>query len=129
MPFNSFLFLLLFLPVVAGVYALLRARAGWPWTQAWLLLSSLAFYSYAKPSNLPLLLASVLFNWAVAKFMMQQPDGFRRKLFLWIGLSVNLVVLFLFKYVNLFLSTLAYFHGPRLSFPDWGFPLGVSFFT
>src|SRR5262249_3899816 len=51
------------------------------------------------------------------------------KLSLWAGLTVNVTVLFLFKYIHLFLETIAYFHGPRLSFPNWGFPLGVSFFT
>lgn len=128
MPFNSFPFLL-FLPVVATVYALARARLAWPWPQAWLLAASLFFYGYATSANIPLLAGSILFNWAIARAMMAQTVPSRRKLFLWFGLTVNIVVLFLFKYVNLFLSTIAYFHGPHLTFPDLGFPLGVSFFT
>ena len=129
MLFHSFSYLLIFLPVVVSVHALLRTRSRWPWPQAWLLLASLFFYTQARSANLPLLVASVLFNWAIARQMMGQADASRRKLYLWAGLTVNIIVLFLFKYVHLFLATIAYLGGPRLSFPDWGFPLGVSFFT
>jgi alginate O-acetyltransferase complex protein AlgI len=127
--FNSFVFLLIFLPLVAGVHALLRDKVGWPWSQAWLLIASLFFYGYAKPAYLPLLLSSILFNWGIARLMCAQNDLGKRKIFLWTGLTVDIAVLFLFKYVDIFLSTVAWFHGPRLAFPNWGFPLGVSFYT
>jgi alginate O-acetyltransferase complex protein AlgI len=128
-PFSSFPFLT-FLPTVVIVYALQhRAGVSAHWRQVWLLGSSLFFYAYAKPANLPLLLGSIVFNWAIARAMMAQSLDSRRKLILWTGLTVNITLLFLFKYVNLFLGTLAYFHGPRFTFPDFGFPLGVSFFT
>jgi len=38
-------------------------------------------------------------------------------------------VLFLFKSVGTFLDAIAFMHGPRLAPPNWGLPLGVSFFT
>ena len=129
MLFHSFAYLLIFLPVVVGVHSFLRARTPWPWSQAWLLLASLFFYTRSGAANLPLLVGSILFNWAIARQMMAQNDDAKRKLYLWAGLTVNIVVLFIFKYIHLFLDTIAYFHGPRLSFPNWGFPLGVSFFT
>jgi D-alanyl-lipoteichoic acid acyltransferase DltB (MBOAT superfamily) len=129
MLFHSFSYLLLFLPVVVAVHSILRSRVPWPWPQVWLLAASLFFYTRSAAANLPLLAGSILFNWAVARTMMAQTDPLKRKLYLWLGLSVDIVVLFLFKYVNLFLETIAYFHGPRISFPNWGFPLGVSFFT
>ena len=129
MLFHSFAYLLIFLPVVVAVHSVLRARTPWPWPQAWLLLASLFFYTRAGSANLPLLVGSILFNWAMARQMMAQSDDSKRKLYLWAGLTVNVIILFLFKYIHLFLETIAYFHGPRLSFPNWGFPLGVSFFT
>jgi alginate O-acetyltransferase complex protein AlgI len=129
MLFHSFSYLLIFLPIVVAVHSLLRAKTPWPWPQVWLLLASVVFYTRAKPANLPLLAGSILFNWAVARWMMAQQEDSKRKRVLLLGLTVNIIVLFLFKYVQLFLDTIAYFHGPRLTFPDWGFPLGVSFFT
>ena len=129
MLFHSFAYLLIFLPVVVGVHSFLRARTPWPWPQVWLLLASLFFYTRSGSANLPLLVGSILFNWAIARQMMAQAENAKRSLYLWAGLMVNVIVLFLFKYVHLFLDTIAYLHGPRLSFPNWGFPLGVSFFT
>lgn len=129
MLFHSFAYALIFLPVVVCVHSWLRARTGWPWAQVWLLAASLFFYSCSGAANLPLLVGSILFNWIIVRQMMAQTDNVRRKLLLLLGLAVNIVVLFLFKYVHLFLETVAYFHGPELTFPNWGFPLGVSFFT
>lgn len=129
MPFNSFQYLVCFLPVVAAVYGLLRSRAPQPWSQAWLLLSSVTFYGYAKLTNLPLLLGSIVFNWALARTMMAEVDPSKRKTLLRVGLAANIAFLCTFKYVNFFLSTLSSLGGPRLSVPDWALPLGISFFT
>jgi len=128
MPFNGFAFLL-FLPLVAAAHYLIRRRLGWPWSQVWLLAASLFFYIYAKPWNLPLLLGSIGFNWVIARAMMSRQDDRGRKALLWIGLAVNITVLFLFKSVGTFLDAIAFMHGPRLAPPNWGLPLGVSFFT
>ena len=56
MALNSFLFLLLFLPVVAaGTYAL-RDRVGNHAAQVWILLASLTFYAWAGVASTALLL-------------------------------------------------------------------------
>ena len=127
MPFNTFPFLI-FLTVVACGYGLIRRGLGWPWSQAWLLAASLFFYVYARPWNLPLLLGSIAFNWAIARAMMRQTDDRRRKMLLWVGLAANITLLFFFKRVGVFVDLVAFLHGPRFT-PHWGLPLGVSFFT
>jgi alginate O-acetyltransferase complex protein AlgI len=129
MLFHSFSFLLLFLPVVIVGHGVLRNTTEWPWPQAWLLGASVAFYTRAPSANLPLLAGSILFNWFLARVMMAQHEPRKRKWVLVVGLTCNIIVLFLFKYVHLFLESIAALHGPRLTFPAWGFPLGVSFFT
>ncbi len=129
MVFNSFAFLFLFLPTVAVAYAIARESIGQRSAQAVLLLSSLFFYGYAKPGNLPLLAGSILFNWAIAQRMGSATPELTRKIFLWIGLAANVAFLSCFKYVNFFLLGLASFNGPRFALPDWEFPLGISFFT
>src|SRR4249920_2869102 len=121
MPFNGFAFLA-FLPLVAAAHYLIRRRFGWPWSQVWLLAASLFFYIYAKPWNLPLLLGSIGFNWVIARAMMSRQDDRGRKALLWIGLAVNITVLFLFKSVGTFLDAIAFMHGPRLAPPNWGLP-------
>ncbi len=134
MLFNSFSFLLLFLPIVTVGYALARRYLGQRVAQAFLLVSSFFFYGCARPSYVPLLAGSILFNWAIAFWIdtadARSPGGeFRRKLLLRVGLIANIALLCSFKYVNFFLQHLALPHTPRFALPNWDFPLGISFFT
>jgi len=122
MLFQSFTFLLLFLPIVALGNAALRHYARPRAAQVWLLAASLVFYAFPRPAHLPLLLGSIGFNWAIARLMVAQADPGRRKALLWIGLGANLALLASFKYLRFFL-------GSVLALPNWDFPLGISFFT
>ena len=63
MVFNSFTFLLLFLPLSLLGYALLSARNR-EWGLRWLLLVSLAFYAFWGWRFLPLLLLSLTGNYS-----------------------------------------------------------------
>jgi D-alanyl-lipoteichoic acid acyltransferase DltB (MBOAT superfamily) len=129
MLFNSFAYILLFLPVVALGHAALQKYFGRIWAQALLLAASLLFYRYAtKPSYVILLVASILFNWQIARLISSR-QGWQRKALLVMGLVVNIGLLCSFKYFNLFFSTLVDFGGPKIKLPDWAFPLGISFYT
>jgi D-alanyl-lipoteichoic acid acyltransferase DltB (MBOAT superfamily) len=129
MLFNSFAYILLFLPLVALGYAALRKYYGQMWGQALLLASSLFFYYYAtKPSYVLLLVGSILVNWQIARLMSAR-QGWQRKALLQAGLVVNIALLCSFKYFNLFFSSLVDFGGPKIKLPDWAFPLGISFYT
>jgi alginate O-acetyltransferase complex protein AlgI len=131
MPFNSFRFVLFFLPVVATGFALVRNLLGGRAAQLWLLAASLVFYGWAKPSNLLLLTGSIVANWALARLMAAAAEPNRKRWIFRLGLALNISFLCLFKYVNFFLSSLAIFGAgaPRIALPDWAFPLGISFFT
>ena len=134
MTFNSFAFLALFLPVVAGGYATLRRFAGPRLAQVFLLLSSLFFYGYAKPRYVLLLLGSITFNWAIAASMGSADSNSpareaSRKLKLRVGIVGNVLLLGCFKYINFFLLHFPSVHGVKFTLPDWSFPLGISFFT
>src|SRR5437016_2789271 len=127
MTFSSFGFLL-FLPVVALVYAAARRFAGARLAQVWLLVASLFFYALPRPSHLPLLLVSILFNWAVARRMAAQEDP-GRKSWLRLGLVANVALLASFKYVDFFFLQIGHVSGIQLPISHWDFPLGISFFT
>lgn len=123
MVFNSYDFILGFLPVTVVVYFLLSKtpRLG----TYWLLATSLFFYSYQRTSVLWVLLFSILFNYAVSLPIARK----KAKLYLVAGIVVNLAVLSLFKYrpalADLVASNQPWF--ARLSAVV--FPLGISFFT
>jgi D-alanyl-lipoteichoic acid acyltransferase DltB (MBOAT superfamily) len=128
MSFNSFAFLAI-LPLVAAGYHLIRCQLGWPWSQAFLLAASLLFYVYPRPSNLPLLLGSILFNWAIARAMWRQREPRHRKVLLWVGVIANISLLLVCKRPDLVFKAIPLLHGPHVAAANWPLPLGVSFFT
>ncbi|MBA2369452.1 MAG: MBOAT family protein [Candidatus Protochlamydia sp.] len=125
MLFNSYTFLVIYLPIVAaGFFSLAKLRLTKA-AQGWLFLSSLWFYAYWDVRFLPLLLASMLFNYACGTGMLKTRSLFLKKTLLWLGIGGDLSLLFYFKYYNFFLS-LAIESSP---FVEVILPLGISFFT
>ena len=126
MLFNSFSFLFLYLPVVlAGYLALAHLRPRW--AVAWLALASLFFYGYWDLRFLPLLLASIIFNYWCAGRM--QAATARRKRWLVFALALNLGLLGYFKYANFFIASTNALAGTHMSAWDVVLPVGISFFT
>ena len=67
MSLNSIAFLLGFLPLVVFVGTVVRDWRGPRAAQVLVLLASLAFYVFDGTRWLPLLVGSILFNWAVGR--------------------------------------------------------------
>jgi alginate O-acetyltransferase complex protein AlgI len=128
MSFSSFGYIFLFLPVVL---ALCRLASRFPFPKApqiVILVASVAFYAWSKPSHLCYLLGSILVNWQIAR-LIGAARGLRRKQLLILGLILNIGFLCIFKYVNFFISNIPYLVHHNLWVPDLAFPLGISFFT
>jgi D-alanyl-lipoteichoic acid acyltransferase DltB (MBOAT superfamily) len=119
MLFNSFEFLFAFLPVVCIVYFLL----GHGWGRLWLLLASFFFYGYWEIRYVPLLAASVLFNYFVGKRVRGSSA------WLIFGVSGNVAALAYYKYTGFFLMSLNTAAGWQFTVPTILLPLGISFFT
>ena len=128
MSFNSFPYLLVFLPIVFCVIELSRRLQVPRLPQACLLLASLIFYSYGRISFLPYLLGSVLVNWIIGRWI-GRSTGVMKKKALQVGLCLNIAYLSVFKYVNFFLGIIPRFAHFKVLIPDLPFPLGISFFT
>ncbi len=124
MLFNSFVFLLAFLPTALALHALAE-RVRPDWRLAVLVGLSLVFYGWWDPRFVPLLGASVLLNWWVSRLYLRAPAPWLIPL----AIALNLAVLALFKYLD-FLTDLAdLIPGVDLARPGWVLPLGISFFT
>src|SRR5271156_6026915 len=91
-------------------------------------MASLFFYVYSGPSYLPYLLGSIFVNWQVSRWIAGS-TGVRRKRLLQLGLTFDIGLLCVFKYLNFFMGSLPYFAHNHLHAPTLGFPLGISFFT
>ncbi len=114
MPFNSVAFLLGFLPVTAAG-CLLAGRLGPYWIKLWLIVTSVLFYGLNAPRQLPVLLAMLGMNLALAQAV--RAGRRTRLLVAACGVGLNLAILCWFKYL-----------APTI-WPDASLPPGISFFV
>ena len=128
MAFHSYLFLFLFLPVVLAVFFTL-GRNNEQMAACWLLFASLCYYVSWDYRYLPILLASMLLNYAACSRILASGQVRRRKIWLTAAIAVNLLILGTFKYANFFISTINGFVGRETSLLTLLLPMGISFFT
>ena len=125
MLFNSYAFILGFLPVtLAGFFLLGR----WNTTMAagWLAAASLVFYGYWNVAYVPLLVFSIVCNfWVGVRLAAPASPG---KPLLIAGITANLLLLGYYKYADFFVSNVNAF-GAQITPPGVILPLGISFFT
>ncbi len=127
MLFNSYPFLLVFLPLtLAGFF--LVARASHVGAAAWLALASLAFYGWWNPIYVVLLVASIVFNFVVGLAIVRSAGTPRARGLLIVGVATDLLLLGYYKYMDFFVSNLNHL-GAGLPLPHIVLPLGISFFT
>lgn len=132
MLYNSYAFILLFLPVSLFVYFFLNSRKLTLASKLWLVTVSLLFYSWWNIIYLPILLGSILFNYIVGASlgrMVLSASSSRRKAVLAFGLVINLALLGYFKYADFFILNVNCFTNASLSPLQIVLPLGISFFT
>ena len=129
MLFNSFEFILLFLPITLAIYFLAGRAADPRWALGWLLLASLFFYAWWNPANLWIIVCSVCFNYVLARYLIHPADQRRRSWFLGLGVAANLSLLGYFKYANFFVDNWHALGGPPIHLARVILPIAISFFT
>jgi D-alanyl-lipoteichoic acid acyltransferase DltB (MBOAT superfamily) len=130
MLFNSFAFCFGFLPLTLVVFYLLGRRRQ-SWAKIALTLASLGFYAWWRPVQLPILLFSIIFNYAVGHVIQRAHTAGRSgsvRAWLTLGVLVDLGLLGWFKYANFVVDNLDLL-GLGLHIPKIALPLAISFFT
>jgi len=136
MLFNSYPFLFAFLPVTAVVYfALARFRLTFA-AKCWLAAASLFFYGWWDYRYIPLIVASIGFNYTIGRLLGARSadgaariEGGRRRAVLIGGVTANLLLLGYYKYADFFLSNWSGATGTPVALLKLALPLGISFFT
>lgn len=127
MLFNSYTFILLFLPLAIVGNRLLCNK---PQVRTLLLIGmSLWFYGANDFSSLAILLSAIVVNHLILQQMHTKTDAKTRKILLILALIFNLGLLGVFKYTDFLftnINTLCNLSLPALGLP---LPLGISFFT
>jgi alginate O-acetyltransferase complex protein AlgI len=131
MLFNSYPFLLFFLPVtLCGFFAL--AQWHHRLAAAWLTAASFFFYGWWNPRFVPLLALSILFNFGVGTYIeraVAREQARTAKIALALGVAANLVLLGYYKYTNFLLGNANALLGAHWTVGEIILPLGISFFT
>ncbi|MGO4674157.1 MBOAT family protein [Bosea sp. 2YAB26] len=124
MLFNSFVFLLGFLPLALALHWLVE-RFQPSLRLPVLALLSFVFYGYWDWRFVPLLAFSILLNWWTAEAFLKT----KRSGLISLAIALNLAVLALFKYFNFFAEFAGMVPGLPVPKLDLALPLGISFFT
>lgn len=140
MLFNSYIFIFLFFPIcLLGFYGLRHKNS--TLAKIWLTGFSLWFYGYFNIRYLGIMILSILMNYGVYLFMKKVDASIQdraevgvssqknKKIILFTGVSLNLLLLFYFKYFDFFVENINAVFGSSFALRNILLPLGISFFT
>lgn len=128
MLFSSAVFLLFFLPaMLLGYYVVFRGMPNGK--NLFLLAGSLFFYAWGEPWFVLVMLGSIAVNYTLGRWAhrLRRTNCYMEPLLI-VTLSVNLGLLFLFKYLTFTLESFTLF-GFYPQIPGIRLPIGISFFT
>ncbi len=124
MNFSSPVFVFAFLPVI---FLLNGLRKNIKYKNYVLTAGSLLFYSACRLDWFLILIVSIVFNYFAG--LLVANEKFNRKLVLISAVTVNISVLFVFKYMNFFNGILSGISFMNIKPTNIPLPIGISFFT
>ncbi|MDO4740309.1 MAG: MBOAT family O-acyltransferase [Eubacteriales bacterium] len=129
MQFNSYIFLLLFLPLSVTGYFLLHRLRRPTLAKAYLLGMSLWFYGFFNWTYFLIMGASIGVNFGMNRIMSRTKAPAVRRAAFWTGMLLNIGILFYFKYTDFFISNINAVLGSEIPLLHLVLPLGISFYT
>ena len=124
MLFNSYEFILLFLPVCLLIYYKL-SFLNISYALTWLVFSSLIFYGWWNPAYLLLLVTSITFNYIIGYYLTKSSS----RLLLILGITLNLALLGYYKYSFFLVTNIDVLFNTNWNIDNIVLPLAISFFT
>lgn len=132
MLFNSYIFVFIFLPIALIGYYTLNHFKRYQTSKLFLSLMSLWFYAYFNTYYLWIILTSLASNYLLSLIIKRYENKLTilmRRLFLLLGVLINLGLLFYFKYLDFFIENINLLFSSHLRLHNILLPLGISFFT
>lgn len=123
MLFSSMTFVFLFLPIVCGLYWLVRRE----WRNYILLGASILFYAWGEPRYLAITLLTIFINYTGAIALSHYTK--HRRAILGLTIGANLVSLIYFKYFNFLIGNINSVVGANIGLLGILMPIGISFYT
>ncbi len=126
MGFNSFNFILIFLPILLIAWHLLNRFGKYVIADVFLIVMSFYYYYTFGVSFLLIFVVSILINYFLS-FLMEKVS--ERKLLVFMGVVFNLLLLFYFKYLGFFVDNINAIFSGNFNIRDILMPIGISFYT
>lgn len=128
MLFYSFEFLFIFLPITLIGYGVISNLShNRRITTSWLVICSVVFYGMWNISYIPLIIASMIFNYYSGIAL--QRSALPKKPLLIFSISANLALLAYYKYANFFIDNVNNLASTDIALGTIILPLAISFFT
>lgn len=129
MVFSSIVFLLYFLPAFLLTYYFVDKK----YKNIVILVFSIFFYSWGAPKFIFVILGTTFLDFHLVQWMSRTQKQLHRRLMLALSVSINLGLLFYFKYSNFFIenvnSLLSIFGSNHIQWTKLILPIGISFYT
>lgn len=126
MQFNSYIFILLYVPaLILGYFGLNKINA--VIGKIYLIIASAIFYIYGGWSSSVILGISIFANYIFSVIINRIRK--HQKIVLIVSIASNIVLLFYYKYFNFFVSSINNAFGMEFTIKKIILPLGISFFT
>lgn len=130
MLFNSYIFVLIFLPLALLLYFMLNHFDKNQLAKLSLIVMSLWFYAYFNIKYLPIIVISIVINYSLQSVFIHKPKesyGLLRKAILIVGIVLNIGILFYFKYFAFFVENINAVFKSDFVVERLILPLGISF--
>ena len=128
MHFTSWEFLLFFLPLTIAGFHMIPVHAALG-RKLFLIAASLVFYAWFSIWCALLLMVSMVVNHSLAEWVGNQAGRKRHWHVAMTGIGANLLLLFHFKYSNMFRESIGSLIGVSVDLPPLILPLAISFYT
>ncbi len=129
MLFNSFEYIVFFLPTACLVFFILSHKGYAQLALTSLIVASLFFYGWWNPLYLILIVGSMLFNYGVGYLLLTHDHSRQKRFILVIGIIGNLGLLGYFKYANFFVNNVNLLFETSFHLEKIILPLAISFFS
>ena len=129
MLFNSYIFILVFLPITLILYFGFNKIKKYEIAKLVLVVASLYFYAYFKIEYLAIIITSILINYFLNRIFRKVKNKKLRIMFLILGLAFNIGMIFYYKYFDFVVSTINSIASTDFDLINVMLPLGISFFT
>lgn len=127
MSFNSFSFILIFLPIVLILWHGLNRQKKWKLADIIMILASLILYGLFEVKFVFILLLSCVINYGISQIIYKSDKD--SKLFYASGVLFNILLLGFFKYTNFFISNIALLLQKEITELNVLLPVGISFYV